>query len=128
MEMIIKCAGLAICSCALTLLLKPINPEMSLLLSVSVIAAVFYLSTDALHVFVHIIDKIRNYTSDTEIYISPLLKCVGIAVVVKISGDICRDASQNAAATALEYAGAVCALGAAMPLIDTLITTVYSLI
>ena len=48
----------------------------------------------------------------------PLYKTVGIALVVKIGGGLCADAGEKALTAVVETAGAVCALGAALPLLE----------
>ena len=42
---------------------------------------------------------------------------VGIALVVRVGGDLCRDAGESALASAVETAGSICALLAALPLL-----------
>ncbi|WP_312614217.1 SpoIIIAC/SpoIIIAD family protein, partial [Oscillibacter sp.] len=48
----------------------------------------------------------------------PLYKTVGIALVVKIGSGLCKDAGAAALSSAVEIAGAVCALLAALPLLQ----------
>ena len=56
--------------------------------------------------------------------IATVLKTVGIAVASNFAGNICKDAGENAAAYAMELAGAACALWAAVPLFEALLTYV----
>ena len=46
-----------------------------------------------------------------------MYKTVGISLVVKVGGDLCRDAGGASLASVVETAGTVCALLAAMPLL-----------
>ena len=48
----------------------------------------------------------------------PVLKCVGVAVVVRVMGALCRDNGQGALAAKLEIAGAVLALALCLPLVE----------
>ena len=59
--------------------------------------------------------------------LSPLYKTIGVALVVKIGGGICRDAGETAVASALEIAGAVCALLVSLPLLRTVLMTLTEL-
>ena len=59
---------------------------------------------------------------------APVLKCVGIGVVTRLSADICRDAGQSAASSAVELCGAACALVTAMPLIRTLLQMISEMV
>jgi len=57
----------------------------------------------------------------------PLYKIVGIAVVVKVGGDLCRDAGESALASVVETAGSVCALLVALPLLRGVLTLLMEL-
>ena len=57
----------------------------------------------------------------------PLYKTVGIALVVKIGGSLCRDAGESALASVVETAGAVCALIAALPLLRAVLALLLEL-
>ena len=50
------------------------------------------------------------------------------ALVAKLTADLCREASQNAAASAAELLGVLCALGAAMPLIGSMLAAVAEML
>lgn len=52
-----------------------------------------------------------------EMYL-PVLKCVGVAVVVRVMGALCRDNGQGALAAKIEIAGAVLALALCLPLVE----------
>ena len=57
----------------------------------------------------------------------PLYKTVGIALVVKLGGSLCRDAGESALASVVETAGAVCALIAALPLLRAVLSLLMEL-
>ena len=57
----------------------------------------------------------------------PLYKTVGIALVVKLGGGLCRDAGESALASVVETAGAVCALIAALPLLRAVLSLLMEL-
>ena len=59
---------------------------------------------------------------------SPLMKTVGIAIVTKIGSDLCRDAGESALASLVETAGAICAILAALPLLQSVIELVEEMI
>ena len=44
--------------------------------------------------------------------------------MTRVTADLCKDASQNAAASAVELAGTFCALGIIMPLLLTMLKMV----
>ena len=59
--------------------------------------------------------------------LAPLYKTVAIALVVRVGGSLCRDAGESALAAVVETAGTVCALLAALPLIQTAASLLWEL-
>lgn len=58
----------------------------------------------------------------------PLLKTLGIAVVSKTCGDVCRDVGQSAMAGLVELAGTLSALLCALPLLTAVWETLWGLL
>ena len=58
---------------------------------------------------------------------APLYKTVGIGLVVRVGGGLCRDAGESALAGVVETAGAVCALAAALPLLRAVLELLLEL-
>ena len=54
----------------------------------------------------------------------PVLKTVGVAVVVRIMSALCRDSGQSALAAKLEIMGAVLALSMCLPLLEQVLVLV----
>ena len=54
---------------------------------------------------------------DSALYL-PVCKAVGVAVVVRITAALCRDAGQSALAAKVEIAGAVLTLAVCLPLFE----------
>ena len=124
MELIFKVSAAAVAGSALGLVIKKINPELSLLLSVSISVLIFSLALSFFDSFKELTSVLRNLCKGSEIFIKPVLKCLAVAIVSKMSGDICRDSSQTAIASAIDFAGGLCALSIAMPLILSLVNMI----
>ena len=121
MDVLIKISGvLLVCSCA-ALMIRRSNPEISLLLSMAVIAASLGASLLLFKPLTELWETTRELYGVGEVYLLPLVKCCAAALVARLSADLCREASQNAAASAVEFLGLLCALGAAMPLVRNMI-------
>ena len=117
MELIIKAAAAAVTAAAVGLLIKKSNPEISFALGTGVTVIIAAASLGFLKVIRELADTVNNICGCGDMLIQPVLKCLAVAAVSKISAELCRDSSQAAAAYALELAGGICAAGIAMPLI-----------
>ena len=118
MSLVWKAAAAALFSAVMTLLLKKQNPEGALLLGALTALAILTSSLGASGGF----RELRETTGkllgdDAEILIGPVMKCLSIAIITRLAADLCRDASQQAAASSVELAGTVCAVSTVMPLL-----------
>jgi len=121
MEIVIKVSAVALISAACALLIKKSNPDISY--GVSVITAVM-LSIAAITLIEPLRDFVSELISDTGLsaaIFQPIIKCVGIAVVVKLVSGLCKDAGQSGAAMSVEYCGCAAALLVSMPLLRTML-------
>lgn len=128
MEIITRAAAVAVVGSILVLLLKKYAPEQAIVLSLISGLFIVWLSAG---VAGRLTDTMRTLAQDGSIgavYISPVLKCVGIGLITHLAAQICRDAQQGSVASALELCGTLCALYVSMPLIDSLLSTVGRLL
>ena len=66
-------------------------------------------------------------TDAIEALLSPLLKCVGVALLSQLASAICLDAGQGALAKTVELGGAVLALTLSLPLISAVLSLLEQL-
>lgn len=128
MELVLRASALALCTALITLVVKKTNPEISLLLSAAVVTAVTISAAGFLRGLKELTDMLRDGFGISDIYLLPVLKCMAIAVVSKLAGDLCRDSSQAAAASSVEFAGTVCAMGTILPLMVSVLRLIGGLI
>lgn len=127
MDIIIKSAAVALIAAGAGLLIKKSNPEISVVLSAALTVGIMLAAVSLAGCVKDLRDTVKNIAGISETYLSPVMKCTGIAVVTRISAALCRDSSQQAASSAIDFSGAVCALAAAMPLVISTLTTIGEL-
>lgn len=93
-------------------------PEAALLLGLAAAVGVLLALTEELRTLTAFFEELSARSGAGETVFRPLYKTIGIALVVKVGAGLCRDAGTAAAASALEIAGAVCALAASLPLLE----------
>lgn len=93
-------------------------PEAALLLGLAAaVAALLALSESFRSLMDFFAELTERAGVPNELFV-PLYKTVGIALVVKLGSGLCKDAGEAALASSVEIAGAVCALLAALPLLQ----------
>lgn len=128
MTVLIKAASIAIAGAVMTLLLKKTAPELSFSLSLAICLLAAGLGAEILEGLEDVLELASEQTGLSSTVVTPVFKCVGIGVVTRLSADMCKDAGQSAAASAVEFCGTACALTAALPLVRSLLQTVGELL
>ena len=105
MALVTQAAALCVIAALLGLVLRRSNPEITLLLALA----------EPLTELLRFLERLAEQSGVSRTLLTPLYKTVGIALVVKVGGGLCRDAGESALAAALEFAGTVCALLTASP-------------
>lgn len=125
---VIKVAVLAVLASLCSLLLRRGFGEMTVLLSLAVYLFAVTASAMLLRPIMEFLGRARELTGLSPAFFTPLLKCLGLALTVRIASDLCRDAGQSAMASAVELVGAVGALYGALPLFAALLDTLEGML
>ena len=128
MELIVKAAALAMTAALIGIVLRRTNPELSLLLSICTVVLIMGAALGFTKSFTELAQTVQRIFGVSETLIKPVLKCVAVAIITKMTSDLCKDSSQAAAASAVELAGTVCALCIIMPLLMSMLTAIGGMI
>ena len=127
MEQVIQVAGICVVGALLAVLLKRANPELALLLTVGAAAVIFLSLAGTAKELLKFLQTLSRQSGVSDRLLTPLYKTLGIALVVKTGGDLCRDAGENAMASVLETAGTLSALLVSLPLLQTVLSMLMEL-
>ena len=118
MNLILKAAAASVLSAVICLLIRRHNPETALMLGAVTALGILIASLGILDGFRELRLQVRRMLGERgELLISPLVKCLAIALVTKFATEMCRDSSQNVVAAAVELAGSACAMSTVLPLL-----------
>lgn len=127
MEQIVRVAALCVVAALLALIIKRGAPELPLLLAVGCTVATLLSLTDPVRAVLLFLEELGEGSGISRQLFEPLYKTVGIAFVVKLGGELCRDAGESAMAAVVETAGSICALLVALPLLRTVLSMILEL-
>ena len=113
----LRLGGLCLVGAILAAVLRSARPEMELLLVLAVCAAALLAAAPAAEELLALIRRMAAWGELSEDILGPLLKTLGIAVLCRISSDVCRDAGQSAMASLVELGGVLSTLLVAAPLL-----------
>ena len=128
MEIVTRAAAAAVVGSILALLLKKYTPELSLLTALAAGLTVVWLTAEVCGSIGAALRRTVLAGGVASVYVSPVMKCVGIGLVTNLAGQVCRDAGQGSAAASVELCGVFCALYVALPLLESLLAVVERLV
>ena len=123
-----KAAALALTAALIGIVLRRTNPELSLLLNICTVVLIMGAALGFTKSFTELAQTVQRIFGVSETLTKPVLKCVAVAIITKMTSDLCKDSSQAAAASAVELAGTVCALCIIMPLLMSMLTAIGGMI
>ena len=89
---------------------------------------IFYFGISQLEVIIDAIGTIERYVQINRIYISSLLKMIGIAYIADFSSAICKDAGHQAIAGQIEMFGKLSIMAVSIPILLALLQTIEGVI
>ncbi len=126
--MIFSIIGIALISVSICVILQRTNPEFSMLISLTASALIFLI------IFLNlkpVIDAINKYVNDfnlNNVYITTILKSLGICYLTQIASETCKDCGFNSIASKVELAGKIAIVLLTLPMLESLIKTIEKLI
>ena len=112
----------------LAITVKKYAPEMALQVSLATGILIALLMLEELIYTVESVQEFVQAYSAGEKWVSHLLKVTGIAYISEFTGQLLRDAGQNAIGTKVETAGKIMILGLGLPLLTQFADIVFGLL
>lgn len=128
MEEMLKVAAVAVTAALCAMVLQKQVQELALVLALAAGVLILAFSMDALRGLRAMMDTLASTAGLSGAILSPVVKTVGIAVVTRITAELCRDAKEGGIAAFVETAGAAMALFVALPLLEAVLSTITGLL
>ncbi len=121
---ILQIVGLGMVVTILILVIKMQRPEIAVQISILTGVIVFMLIAGKLSAVIELLNSYTKRANIDAIYITTLLKIIGIAYIAQFGAEICKDAGEGAIASKIELAGKVIIVVLAVPIITSLLDMV----
>lgn len=125
---IVQIVGIGIVAAILSMTIKQEKPQLAILVSISAGILIFFIIADKLPYIVEIFNDIVNKTQVDTIFISTLLKIIGIAYITEFGSQICKDMGENSIASKIELGGKVLIMILGMPILTALTETILGIL
>ena len=128
MEAVWQIVALGLLGAVLAALLKKHTPELALLLTVTAGVWILTAVLDGLGAAAAMAERLAQLAQMDAAVAGPVLKTVVVALVTRITAEICRGAGEGGLAAFVETAGTILALTAALPLMAAVLTMLEELL
>ena len=103
--------------------LKGLKGEYGIYLAAAAGLVIFFYSAGKLQVIVEVARRIEENITINNVYLTTLLKMIGITYIAEFSAGICKDAGYGALGTQIEIFGKLSILAVSMPILLALLET-----
>ena len=124
----LKIAVLGVAAALCAVVVRKSAAEMGLVLALAAGAVILSGALGALEAVRGLLDTLTDAAGLSPAVVAPVLKTAGIAVLTRLSAELCRDAKESGIAAFVETAGALAALYVALPLLETVLRMVTGLL
>lgn len=121
MALLGKLIALCLLTAVIALLLRRESAELAFLLTLSAVLLGVFLLLAAIDEASALCGELLDLTRLSPKLFVPLVKVMAVAVTVRLTAALCRDAGQSALAALTEIAGTVCALWCSLPLLRAVV-------
>lgn len=124
----VKIAAIAVAAALCSVVVKKNVAELGMVLALCAGAIILSCSLGALDGVKELMDTLADTAGLSPAVLAPVVKTVGIAVLTRVSAELCRDAKEGGIAAFVETAGAAAALFVSLPLLKTVLSMVTGLL
>lgn len=121
---IIQIVGIGVVSTVIIVILKAQRPETGVWVAIAAGTLLFLLAAGKLAAVVELLKSYAGKANIDAVYVTTLLKVIGIAYIAEFGSELCKDAGESAIASKIELAGKVLIIVLAMPVMTSLLDLV----
>lgn len=124
---IFQIVGLGIIATVLAVTVKNEKPEIAIFISITTGLIIFLFIVTKLNYVVNVLNDLARRIDIDFIYITVVLKVIGIAYIVQFAAQISRDADQGSIAEKVELAGKVLIMVISLPILLALLDMILKI-
>ncbi|MDK2798705.1 MAG: stage sporulation protein [Clostridiales bacterium] len=125
---ILQVVGLGLVATIISIVLKSQRPEISIQISIITGVIIFALVAANLSAVLKLLEGIANKVDIDLVYVTTIIKIIGIAYISEFGAEVCRDAGESAIAAKIEFAGKILIIVMAAPIILALLNLLVEIL
>ena len=120
--------GIAIISTILCLVIKKDRPEFANFVAITAGVVILLSVVLKLNFIVEEINNLAKRADIPSMYISLIIKLIGIAYIMEFAISLCKDCGENNIASKLEFGGKIIIMSMSFPILLSIIDSIISII
>lgn len=124
----VKIALIAIAGMTLAIMIGGMKKEISIWITIVCGIIIFSFGISKFEYIVEMLHRLTEYIGINEIYITVVLKMIGIAYLSEFTSSICKDAGQNTIASQVDFFGKMSMMVVSLPILQSLLQTIGELV
>lgn len=124
---ITQIAGIGLLATILIIVIKAQKPELAVQLSIITGVVIFMMVVSKFTAILEVLSDLSKKANIDAMYMSTLLKIMGVAYIAEFGAEICKDAGEGSIAAKVELAGKVMVMFLAVPIITSLLNLIVKL-
>lgn len=125
---IIKIIGIGLVAVIIIIILKQYKPEFTIYVSICAGALIIMMLMPRLTGIINLLTKLSEKVSDTNGFLTVLIKITGIAFLTEFAVSICKDSGESAIASKIDLGGKVIIISMSIPIISELLETILKVL
>lgn len=125
---IFQIVGLALIAAVFSVILRNQRPEIAIQISIVTGIVIFLLMAFKISAVITLLQDLAKKVNIDVIYLTTVLKIIGIAYITTFGAEICRDAGEGAIASKIEFAGKILIMLLAVPVLMAVLDTMLKII
>ncbi len=115
---IFQIIAIAVVGAVLAMTLRPYRPELAVLIGIAAGVMVLFFTVDSLSQMIEAFGEIMEKSGIDMRYFKLVVKIIGIAYISQFASELLKDCGEGAIALKVEFAGKVCIMLLAVPIIS----------
>ncbi len=125
---IFQIVAIAIIATILSIIIKSEKPELGIYIGLVTGVIIFIFILAKLKVVIEVFNGLASKTNLDDIYLTTILKIIGIAYITEFGAQICRDAGEGVIASKVEFSGKILIMVMSIPILVSLMDLIISIV
>jgi stage III sporulation protein AD len=125
---IMQITAIGLVTALLVMIVKQQRPDIAMIISLAAGAILFIMLLGYLKTIASSVEEIAQRANLHSIYLTTVLKVIGIAYIAEFGSQICKDSGEGAIASKIELGGKVLMMVLALPILTALLEAVLAIL